>query len=114
MTTSATRKPPTTYQKKPPYAQVTVGLFPSENFENTNTDETSQFDSSEENEEDINEENENVFEVDAATNYVYDIRVLPNPDANDITFKINLNDKPELLDGKILKFNFDFLQKVSC
>ena len=53
-----------------------------------------------------------VFEVDAATNYVYDIRVLPNPDANDITFKINLNDKTVdsvASDGKkILEFNFDF------
>ena len=39
-------------------------MFPNENSENPNTDETLQSDNSEENVEDSNEEKENVFEVD--------------------------------------------------
>jgi len=46
------------------YDQLINELFPNENSENPNTDETLQSDNSEENVEDSNEEKENVFEVD--------------------------------------------------
>ena len=46
------------------YDQLINELFPNENSENPNTDETLQSDSSEENVEDSDEEKENVYEVD--------------------------------------------------